>query len=334
MGKFQFGIIGCSNVAKRRFIPSLLRSSTSKLERIGSRTLEKASEFGKLFNCEKVGSYDDVINDPNVDAIYISTPVTLRDTWYRRAIKNKKHILAEKPAFSNLQDAKEIISLSADAGVRFMEGYMFKYHPQHAFVRKLVSNGNIGTPRIFTAEYTVPLPNPENIRFKKELGGGVMLDAAGYLPMAASIQLHSMPKSVFCKKSIDLKTNIEDVVVMIVEYPENIFGHFTSAYGLQHRSKYSIHGTTGRIEIERAFAVDIDKFTTITLENDETEHYHLEPADQFLLMIDDFTNQVKKSIPHYDYQFEAELLNQHTFMEAARVSQEENRVIYLKELII
>ena len=88
-----------------------------------------------------------------------------------------------------------------EQGVRLMEGYMFRYHPQQALVRRLVRENAIGRPRFFTGEYAVPRPAPGDIRFKPELGGGVFLDAAGYLPAAAALQIEAPPVSVLCQTS-------------------------------------------------------------------------------------------------------------------------------------
>ena len=328
----RFGIIGCSSVAKRRFLPALLKSPLAKIEHIGSRSFAKASEYATMFSCSKAGYYKDVIEDPNVDAIYISIPVTLREYWLKEAIKNKKHILSEKPAFCNLDTSIDILQLCEDSKLRIMENYMFQYHPQHILVNKLIEENKIGIPKIFTGEYSVPRPNSNNIRFKTELGGGIFLDAAGYLPMAAKLQLKSSPVSVFCQKQIDTTTGVDDVVVMLVNFSGGEFAHFTSSYGLQHRSRYALHGTLGRIEVKRAFAVNPDIKTIVSLETDEgVQKFSVEPADQFLLMINDFITQINSG-PFKN--LENSILNQHIFMEAARKSIIENRSVELSEFFL
>ena len=185
----RFGILGCSSVAQRRFLPALQKSSRARLERVGSRTPAKGTEFARKFQCAKAGSYDDVLDDPEVDAIYLSLPVALHEEWLRKAAQRKKHVLCEKPAFAAYPTAFETVQFFRSCGARLMEGYMFRYHPQHALVKQLVKEGRIGEVRSFTGEYAVPRPPAEDIRFKPELGGGVLLDAGGYPPAAAMWQL-------------------------------------------------------------------------------------------------------------------------------------------------
>ena len=331
-GILRFGIIGCSSVAKRRFLPALQKSASARLERIGSRSPAKAAEYASAFSCAKAGSYEAVLADPEVDAIYLSIPVALHEFWLREAAKHKKHILCEKPAFSSLRPGIEIVRECREQGVRLMEGYMFRYHPQHGLVRKLVRENAIGRPRFFTGEYAVPRPAPEDIRFKPELGGGVFLDAAGYLPAAAALQIEAPPVSVLCQQVMDAATGVDEAVAMMVQFADGQIGHYRAAYGLQYRARYSLHGTLGRIEVERAFAINPDVEGRVVLEtNDGVKRLTAEPADQFLLMIDDFAGQISGRAAGPD-SFESLLVRQHTFMEAARLSIAERRCVSLAEL--
>ena len=330
-GILRFGIIGCSSVAKRRFLPALQKSASARLERIGSRSPANAAEYASAFSCSKAGSYEAVLDDPDVDAIYISIPVALHEFWLREAAKRKKHILCEKPVFSSLRTALETVRECREQGVRLMEGYMFRYHPQQRLVRKLVRENAIGRPRFFTGEYAVPRPAPNDIRFQPELGGGVFLDAAGYLPSAAALQIEAPPVSVLCKQVMDVTTGVDEAVAMMVEFADGQIGHYSAAYGLQYRSRYSLHGTLGRIEVERAFAINPNVEGSVVLEtNDGVKRLTTEPADQFLLMIEDFAEQISGQVAGGE-SFEIVLVRQHTFMEAARRSIAEQRCVSLAE---
>lgn len=327
----RFGILGCSSVARRRFLPALEKSSLARLEHVGSRSASKAAEYAKAFNCSKAGSYEAVLEDPQVDAVYISIPVALHEPWLRKAVQGKKHILCEKPAFENFRAAREIVRLCRESGVRLMEGYMFRYHLQHALVKRLLSEGRIGTPRFFHGEYAVPRPPADDIRCKPELGGGVFLDAAGYLPAAAMLQLEGNPVSVFCRKSSDAATGVDDAVAMLAVFDNGVMAHFSAGYGLQYRARYSVLGTQGRVEVERAFAVNPDYRATVLLETDKgTENFSIEAADQFLRMIDDFAQPVNGQASTRRA-FEEDVLRQHAFMDAASRSNLEQRVVLLSE---
>jgi dTDP-3,4-didehydro-2,6-dideoxy-alpha-D-glucose 3-reductase len=331
-GVLRFGIIGCSSVARRRFLPALQKSSLARLERIGSRSPAKAAEYALAFSCAKSGSYEAVLEDPEVDAIYISLPVVLHEHWLREAARRKKHILCEKPAFCSLSTGLRLVQECRENGVRLMEGYMFRYHPQHELVRKLLRENAIGRPMFFSGEYAVPRPGPDNIRFKPDLGGGVFLDAAGYPPAAAAMHIEALPVRVFCSKYVDGETGVDTAVAMMVEFADGQMGHYRAAYGLQFRARYSLHGTLGRIEVERAFAINSDVEGRVLHEtNDGVKCLTTAPADQFLLMIDDFARQVGGGAAGTG-SFESDLVRQHTFMEAARRSMAEQRCVALSEV--
>ena len=110
--KIRIGIIGCSTIAKNSTIPAILKSNNTKLEHIGSRSNSKAIEFSKIFDCKKYGTYDDVINDKNVDAVYISTPVGNHEKWVLKSAKAGKHILCEKSSTTSFNSAKKMVETS------------------------------------------------------------------------------------------------------------------------------------------------------------------------------------------------------------------------------
>jgi NDP-hexose-3-ketoreductase len=312
----RFGIIGCSNVARRRFLPALQKSSGAKLERIGSRDAAKGAEFAAAFPCAKVGSYEAVINDPEVDAVYLSLPAPMRVEWTRKAAECGKHVLCEKPAFANVAAARELVTLCAARKVRLMEGYMFRYHPQHALVKQLVQEGKIGDVRFFTGEFCVPMPPANDIRHKAELGGGVFRDAAGYPVAAAMMHIGSKPVSVLCQAHINPATGVDDAVSLVITFAGGELAQVNSAFGTQYRSQYSLLGREGRIEVGRAYAVNADHRATVTLEAGmKNETFTLDAVDQFQLMIEDFAQQVSGQGTRKD--LEADLLRQETFMDAA-----------------
>src|SRR5271166_1722808 len=158
----RFGIIACSNVARRRFLPALSASTAARLEHVGSRDAAKAAQFAREFSCAKSGAYEAVLADPHVEAVYISTPPSVHEEWVIKAAAAGKHVLCEKPAFTDLAAAKKAVERCRAAGVRLLEGYAFKFHPQHAFVRSLIEQGRTGRPRLFTAQFTYPRPTADD----------------------------------------------------------------------------------------------------------------------------------------------------------------------------
>jgi len=327
MKQVRFGVLACSSVARRRMLPALLAAGNARLERIGSRSPEKAKEFAREFHCEKSGSYEDVLRDKDVDAVYISTPPPMHEHWIRAAAKQGKHVYCEKPSFASSELAIEMFGLFRKKGLRLMEGYAFRYHPQHAAAKELIRQGRIGSPRLFQGWSIYPRPAPKDFRLQPALGGGVFLDAAGYGVAAAMDLFDSSPVSVFCATTVDESSRVDDSVSMILQFPGGRTAQNFSAFGLQYRARYAATGTAGRLELERAYAIGHDVKARITLEADSgQEVVELPPADQFKLMIEDFSSAVLgEKFSGADW--EGKALRLQRVMDAARKSFEEKRLV-------
>lgn len=333
MGDLQFGIIACSSIARRRFLPALKLARGAQLAAIGSRDAGKAEQFAREFGAPRNGTYESVLADPQIEAVYISTPPPLHAEWVHKAAAAGRHVLCEKPAFSSVAEAQKAIAACRAGGVRLMEGYVPKYHPQHAHVRAMVADGRIGRPRFFEAEFTYPRPAGANdIRLKPELLGGVFYDSAGYPVAAALMHMPGKLISVSCVQGRDVDLGVDDTCSIALQFSGGEIANLFVGMGVQYRSRYAIAGESGRIEVERAFAVAPDAKTTITLEtNPGVEKIVLEPADQFRLMIEDFAAQVK-SADGSAATWEQDLLRMQTVMDAAAQSARERRTIDIKNL--
>lgn len=326
MAVVRFGIIGCSSIARRRFLPALAMTQSATLQRIGSRTPERAREFGALSDCLHTGSYEEVLADSEVDAVYISTPAAQHEEWIIKAAEAGKHVLCEKPALMNLATAQACVDVCRKAGVRLMEAYSFRYHPQHALIRKLLTEGRIGESRFFQAQFTFPRPKEGDIRLRQETGGGVFLDAAGYPMAAAMMMFDALPLSVYSVLGFDEGTGVDDAVSMLTEFPGSKTAVMNVGYGLHYQSWYSILGSEGRIQTHRAFSVWPDRPVNITVETEkETETLSSGPVDQFQLMIEDFCKSVSEG--QRDFSHEEQLIQQHRVMEAAHESYRQKRPI-------
>ncbi len=327
MSPVRFGIIACSSVARRRFLPALITSKQAQLVHVGSRDPAKAAQFAREFSGAKSGNYDAVLADPEVEAVYISTPPSLHEEWALKAVAKGKHVLCEKPAFGDFRSAVAVVDRCRAAGVRLAEGYSFRWHPQHAILRSLVEKGRIGQPRFFSAEFTYPRPPEHDIRLNPQLEGGVFRDSAGYPVAAALLQMPSRPVSVFCQMGQDRATGVDDAFSLWMRFASGETAQMLVAFGAHYRSRYAIVGTQGRVEAERAFSVGPQMKTIIALETDAgPERIEIEPDDQFRRMLEDFSAQIRGGTSQ-PRDFETDLLRQHAVMDAAARSHREGRVI-------
>lgn len=329
MTRIRFGVLGCSSVAERRVLPALAGASNAALTHVGSRDLEKARTFARKFGAAKSGAYEDVLRDPNVDAVYLSLPAALHETWIRAALESGKHVYCEKPAFASEESAAALIRLARAKGRRVMEGFMFRHHPQHARVRELIAQGRLGRPRLFRAEYFYPRPADGDIRLDSALGGGALMDAGGYT-IAAALELLGAPSSVSGTWTRDV-SGVDGMAALTLGFPGDRFALCAAGFGLQYRARYSIAGEMGSAELSRAFAVAPDQPTTIELETGmKKETISVPAADQFRLMIERFAGALLDPTAISD-DFEGWSLRLHRVLSAARRACAEQRVVELSE---
>ena len=329
MRPVRFGIIACSSVARRLFIPALRASAKGQLERIGSRDPAKAAQYAAEFSCSKFGSYEDVLNDSDVDAVYISLPCLLHQEWVLKAADRGKHVLCEKPAFPDYAAAVKAAAVCRSSSVLLMENYAFKYHPQHARVADLIASDRIGKALYFQGEFTYPLPDKGDIRLNPDLGGGVFYDSAGYPVAAALHQMKGKPVSVSSQRGRN--GAIDSSFAMLLNLEGGVTVHALVSFGAFYRSRYSILGSKGRIELLRAYAVPVQMRTSLLVETEAGEEkIEIEPANQFQLLLDAFCTRLSGPNSTNDV-FDPQLLLRHAVMDAARRSDLEKRTIQFSE---
>jgi dTDP-3,4-didehydro-2,6-dideoxy-alpha-D-glucose 3-reductase len=330
--KINIGIIGCSTIAKNSTIPAILKSNNVKLEYIGSRSNNKALEFSKIFDCEKCGTYDDVINGKEVDAVYISTPVGNHEEWVLKAAKAGKHVLCEKSSTTSFDSAKKIVRISKENNVRLMEGFMYRFHPSHQKVKECINDETIGKVFLFSSKYGFPPISRDNIRYDKSLGGGILNDAGCYPINASRMLFESEPRGVFCNLTMDKETQVDTKATLLMDFDDNIQSQSSVGYDLEYESNYGLWGSDGSLSLTRAYNIPPDMQARLNIKNDSIEKEILiEPVNHFKLMIESFSDEIIKS-NSCKYNFEKDLLNQAKVMEACRISNNEKRYVEIKEI--
>lgn len=330
--KIKFGVIGCSRVAKKSTLPALNSSEMAEIEIIGSRSLEKAKEFCEEFNCNSYGTYEDVLKNKNIDAVYISLPIGLHEEWVVKSAKAGKHILCEKSSTTSLDSAKRMVGICRENNVRILEGFMFKHHPQNKKVLGLIEEGILGDLLAFQGCFGFPFPKEDNIRLKKELGGGVLNDAACYPIYASRMLFGEEPESVFCKLKKDPQLGIDTKADIVLNYSNGKVAFISSSFGASFQSKYGLWGAKSYLNVNRAYAVPKDMQTTIFLNiNDEIREITMEPEDHFKLMVDNFCKVISSKEKRIQ-NFESDLLAQARVLEALRLSDKEDRIVKISEL--
>ena len=202
----------------------MINSENVSVCMVGSRDINKAKRFSKEFNIENYGNYENVLNNHNVDAVYISLPIGLQIEWAIKAAKAGKHILCEKSAVTSFEAAKLLVNTARDNNVRILEAFMFRFHPQHKKFIQLMTQ-EVGDVFVFESKFGLYLENRNSFRFNKELGGSSLNDVGCYPVCASRIIFNSEPIGVMANLIFEDKNGIDVQGSSYLLYP---------AAGVQH----------------------------------------------------------------------------------------------------
>jgi len=196
--KINIGVLGCANIAERFMIPAIISLNQHfNLIGIASRNLEKAAQFAEKANAKPYNSYEELIDDPLLDAVYIPLPNALHAQWIEIALGLGLHVLVEKSMACSYEEVRELNKIAKARSLVLLENFQFRFHTQLAFIKKILHEGTIGELRCMRSSFGFPpFPNENNIRYQKELGGGALLDVGAY-PIKLS--------QIFLGENIDVK---------------------------------------------------------------------------------------------------------------------------------
>jgi predicted dehydrogenase len=178
----RWGVLGVADIAVRRVIPAIRATSNNTVVAIASRDTARAQSVAASLGIARAyGTYLDLLGDEGVDAVYIPLPNSLHAEWTVRSAEHGKHVLCEKPMAPTVAECEQMVAACRQAGVTFMEGFMYRFHPQHARVRSLIAAGMIGEVRLMRASFCVRMQRPRSdIRFSAKLAGGALMDVGVY----------------------------------------------------------------------------------------------------------------------------------------------------------
>ncbi|QFG21305.1 Gfo/Idh/MocA family protein [Actinomadura sp. WMMB 499] len=175
------GVLGAARTVKSALLDPAWEVGGVTVTAVAARAPERARAFADEHGIPRVlGSYDDVLNDPDISAVYVPTPAALHGRWTRRAIAAGKHVLCEKPFAANAGEAAEIAEVARADDLVVMEAFHSRHHPMWARMAAILRSGTIGPVRTARAAFTVPHPDPSDIRWQRELGGGALMDLGVY----------------------------------------------------------------------------------------------------------------------------------------------------------
>lgn len=258
----KWGILGCAGIAKRSVIPGVQESELNEVHAIASRDLDKAKQTAEQLNIPVAyGSYEELLEDPSIDVVYIPLPNHLHKEWTIRAAEAGKHILCEKPLALTEAEAVEMAEAAAAAGVYLSEAFMYRYHPRYDMIRDLISSGAIGDIRGIRGAFTFNNAGDKgNVRYKKEWGGGSIYDVGCYPIHAARMLLGKEPVAATVNAFFSAEHDDVDMMASgLLEFEGSVALTFDCGMWAAFRNPLEILGTEGIIELPSAF-VGSDNF--------------------------------------------------------------------------
>jgi predicted dehydrogenase len=299
--KVRWGVLGAANIAVKKVIPSMQAGENCEITAIASRSLEKAKQAAKALNIPKFyGSYEELLADADIEAIYIPLPNDQHLEWASKAAQAGKHVLCEKPLGLNAAEVRRLIEIRDETGVKIQEAFMVRTHPQWLAVRDLIRTGRIGDLRTINCFFSYFNDDKSNIRNKSEMGGGALMDIGCYCINLSRFIFEDEPRKVVSLIERDAETGIDKLTSAMLDFPRGQ-AVFTCSTQLVPYQRLHFLGTKGRIEVEIPVNTPTDTPTRIYIDDGSDlygkniETIEFEAANQFMIQGDLFSQAVREN---------------------------------------
>ncbi len=327
----RIGIICPSEIALRRFLPALSKfeevekiyvsyaskkewtgsqnENSDEYEKIQEREKQRAEEFKSKYNAEVIEGYNNLLDKKLIDAVYIPLPPALHYKWARKALKNGIHTLTEKPSTTNLKDTKELVKLAKEKNLALHENYMFIYHSQIKKISEVINNKEIGEVRLIRIDFGFPLREQNDFRYKKELGGGALLDCGGYTLKYANYLLNGDAKVISANAGYKKGFEVEMYASGTLSNKKGEIVQVSFGMDNDYRCNIEVWGSKGTLKSNRILTAPdgFEPSYTIT-KNSIIQEFKMHSDDAFYKSISKFfecINDKQKRISNYE-----EIINQ------------------------
>jgi predicted dehydrogenase len=288
----RWGVLGVSNIAVNRVIPAIQRSSNGRLIAIASRTVERARDAaGRLNIPTAYGAYQALLDDANIQAVYIPLPNTLHREWTIRAAQAGKHVLCEKPLGISAAECEEMIAACRQRGVTLMEAFMYRFHPRTLRVAALAREGALGDVRLVRAAFTFRVRDQaNNIRLKRELGGGSLYDVGCYC-VNASRMILGEPRDAFAFAHVGA-SGVDEALGGVLRFDGGRLAVIDCGLSTSRREEYEVVGTEGRLTVPTAFLPGTADAEIHLTKGSESSVLTTPGVDQYQSMVEHFAGAV------------------------------------------
>jgi len=296
--KLRWGVLSTANIGLKKVLPAMMRGEYTSIDAIASRDLAKAQKAAAALGIPKAyGSYEELLADPDIDAIYNPLPNHMHVPWTARAAEAGKHVLCEKPIGLTAAEAESLLAVRDAAGVKIGEAFMIRSFYQWLRLRELLEEGRIGELRAVVGVFSYVNADPGNIRNRADIGGGALYDIGCYLIQSTRFGFAQEPTRVVAKIERDPQLETDRLTSALLEFPGGQ-AIFTCSTQLIPYQRVQFLGTKGRIELEIPFNAPPDRPTRLFIDSTgdltgsgiTTETFP--PGDQYTMQGDAFAKAV------------------------------------------
>jgi xylose dehydrogenase (NAD/NADP) len=290
----RWGLLSTAHI-NRRLIPAIGAARRADLLAVASRTQARADTYAAEWGIPRAhGSYEALLQDEDIDVVYVSLPNSLHAEWTVRAADAGKHVLCEKPLAVTVAECDQIISASKCAGVVVIEAVMYLHHPLLQKARQLIAHGSVGRVMLVRGSLSISLDRPDDIRWKPELGGGSLWDVGSY-PVSFIRWIAGEPDQVFGWQSLG-DSGVDQTFAGLLQYSSGVLGTFDCGFCELLRSEAEVFGDEGTMTIIQPHVIGPQSRILIR-RDDEQEEIVLPAADPYRCEVEALTAAVLDGAP-------------------------------------
>jgi predicted dehydrogenase len=294
----RWGVLSTANIGRKAVNPAIRASGNGRLVAVASRDEERARAFAEEHGISRAfGSYQALLEDEGIDAVYIPLPNSLHEEWTIRAAEAGKHVLCEKPLALDASQCRAMAEAASINGVKLMEAFMYRFHPQTERVLEMVREGAIGELKQVRSSHTFLLDRPEDIRWDPALGGGALMDVGCYCVNLGRTLTAREPVEVRAMANFR-PSGVDEQMAGSLRFDDGLLAHFDCALTMERTQAYQAVGTDGHMRVMEAFVPGTDDtvIERFDAENNLTR-LPVSGADQYRLMVEHFADCVLHDRP-------------------------------------
>lgn len=294
MRKVKWGVLSTANIGVKHVIPSMQKSELCEMYAISSRNIDSAKAAADELEIDTYyGSYEELLADPEIEAVYNPLPNHLHIPWTIKALEAGKHVLCEKPIAITADEASALLkTMKKYPELKVMEAFMYRFHPQWEKVKEVMKSGDIGDVYAINSVFTYHNVDPDNVRNKADIGGGGILDIGCYCINLSRFLFEGEPIKVKSHLDFDPEFKTDRVASGILEFEQGVSNFFCSTQ-IEHHQRATIYGTKGYMELNIPFNAPNEHTRKLWIhKGDQPETIIFDTCDQYTLQGDAFSKAV------------------------------------------